>query len=299
MKTKQIKKEVGQLLDFIKDNLDNLSENDLESFMNLGDDYDCEEDMSIEEIREQEAAILFKHAMMCDLEDEAKILAKRALVAYPDCTPAHIFLANKQTDLKKAISHYKSAIAIEEKFIGKKYLKKHKGHFWGIPETRPYMVTLFSMMMSYKEFGEYEEAIKICENMLELNPHDNQGARYALIPLYLTKKMDDKAEKLCKKYDNDAGIAWYFAKALIEYRKNPGSDSVKECIREAHKHNPHVFKYMLDENKLPQNLPEHYGFGDDAEAVTFMHESKMLWNSCPEFIDFIRELFYNQLQVAV
>ena len=39
--------------------------------------------------------------------------------------------------------------------------------------------------------------------------------------------------------------------------------------------------YVLDRKKLPRNLPGHYGFGDENEAVIYAHGNRAAWKATP------------------
>jgi len=62
-----------------------------------------------------------------------------------------------------------------EKDLGPEFFKEHKGYFGGLIETRPYMRAKVTLAMYQEYIGHTEAAIEQYEELLELNPNDNQG----------------------------------------------------------------------------------------------------------------------------
>ncbi len=59
--------------------------------------------------------------------------------------------------------------------------------------------------------------------------------------------------------------------------------SLKAALAE----NKFVPPYLLGRKKMPRNLPDHYGFGDDAEAVLYAYGNKAAWQSTPEALEWL------------
>lgn len=57
------------------------------------------------------------------------------------------------------------------------------GHFWGLLETRPYLRTRLGLAHALWTAGRRAEAVQHLQDMLRLNPNDNQGVRYTLARL--------------------------------------------------------------------------------------------------------------------
>jgi len=82
----------------------------------------------------------------------------------------------------------KKAIEAGRRDLGEEYSRENKGHFWAMIETRPFMRAMGALAESLAD-NEYhlDEAIAVHEEMLDLNPSDNQGIRYGLLGCYLAK----------------------------------------------------------------------------------------------------------------
>ncbi len=53
---------------------------------------------------------------------------------------------------------------------------------WGIIDNRPYLRCLHGYGLSLWQLGRIEEAAKVFERLLWLNPTDNQGVRFLVGP---------------------------------------------------------------------------------------------------------------------
>lgn len=150
-------------------------------------------------------------AMEAETEEQAYKLAKRALSKDPDCVDALVVLAEIESDSpRKMIEALQKAVAAGERSLGAAFIRANKGHFWNIIETRPYMRALAQLAGLLRGMGLNLEAIKHYEDMLALNPNDNQGVRDPLLGLYLGTGNLEGARKLLKKYERDssANFAW-------------------------------------------------------------------------------------------
>jgi len=49
----------------------------------------------------------------------------------------------------------------------------------------------------------------------------------------------------------------------------------------------HVPSYLLGRKKMPRNLPDHYGSGDDNEAVIYVDGNREAWKATPGAIEWL------------
>ncbi|MFZ4451405.1 hypothetical protein [Salibacterium aidingense] len=105
-------------------------------------------------------------------------------------------------------------------------------------ETRPFMRAMYQYGFQL-EWWDAEKAISVYEEMLELNPDDNQGVRYMVLPQYLHRKAYQKAEQLLNNYPEESTF-WLFHRAFIEYKKHGRSQKIEQLLREADQANPYV-----------------------------------------------------------
>jgi len=109
---------------------------------------------------------------------------------------------------------YKKGILIGQRIFGGDYLEDNKGMFWGIHETRPYMRCLQFYSDGLYTTGKIYECVAIQEEMLDLNPNDNQGIRDQLL-LYLIQLGEvEKFQKYANMFPEDIGAYALFSACL-------------------------------------------------------------------------------------
>ncbi len=223
---------------------------------------------------------------------KAKKLIKQALALDPDNAEAYIYLASKEDDLHKAIILYNKAIKAATKTLGKKFFTQHKGYFWGLIETRPYMRAKASLARCLYINNEIEKAISIYEELIDLNPIDNLGIRYLLSTLLLENRELNNFKFLHKAYKEENCAVWNFNNALYHFIKSGPTEKTKKVLLNAHRNNPYVVDYMVGGEILPDRPPQYIGRGDESEAVAYVFDAWMLWRdtegALPWLYDFMK-----------
>src|SRR5260370_24760432 len=135
---------------------------------------------------ESRAMELLDRALETDNTAEAGKLASEVIKLDPDCVDALILLA-KCTRLSgdRYAEKLREAVQAGERSLGKGFFDKHRGHFWALMETRPYMRARFELAMALGGNGDVAGSIGGFEEMLALNPNDGQGVREYLLAMYL------------------------------------------------------------------------------------------------------------------
>lgn len=221
-----------------------------------------------------------------------KKLVKQALELDPNNADAFNYLASIEKNIDKAIAQYEKAIKAGEKTLGKKFFKEEKGHFWGMLETRPYMRAKVGLADCLYAKNEVDKAIKIYEEMLELNPGDNQGIRYLLSTLLLGKKDMTKFEKFIKENEDEDCAVWNYNNALYSFKKSGQTTKSEKILLQAYKSNEFVIDYMLGNKEMPKEQPEYIGRGDENEAISYVNGAWPIWDKTDGAFDWI----YNFIQ---
>jgi hypothetical protein len=215
-------------------------------------------------------------------------LAEEALTLDPNCVDAYVILAENASTPEEAMVLSKKGMEIGQKELGKDFFKENIGHFWMMLETRPYMrakanyaETLYELDLGIVAIREYEE-------LLELNPNDNQGIRYRLFPVYLETGNVVKAEKLLKQYEETTAHGLY-NQLLLELYKNGFSAKAVKLLKDAKKENSYVVPYLIGKKHIPMYLPDHYGTGDENEAIIYADEHLHLWDKIEGFQEWLKK----------
>lgn len=231
------------------------------------------------------------HGKKITRKNELK-LAKKAISISEDCSDAYNLLAEEEAKTFEEMKElYQKGIEACKRAIGKKSFEEMKGHFWGYHETRPFMRSMCGLSNVLWSLDEKNKSVDIINEMLLLNPHDNQGMRYSLINKLLFLRRYNAAEKLLNDYDDDCTANWLYSKAFLYFNKPSKKLSSKRELIEALKFNPYVPFYLFGEREMPKVLPEYIGFGDENEAISYVDESLEVWGSNHGAIHWIAEQF--------
>lgn len=173
--------------------------------------------------------------------------------------------------------------------LGPKVFKKDRGYFWGLLETRPYMRARACLIDLLMAAGRHIEAIAELEEMLELNPHDNQGMRYILMGAYLTAERLDGARRLFEKYDERKYTAVFAWSYVLERFLSGNLAEAVEALTIARKQNSHVEAYLKGDRKPPRSRPDSYSLGSREEAIICIDEIGVAWDRHPDAVTWLRQ----------
>ena len=137
------------------------------------------------------------------------------------------------------------------------------------------------------ELGRYTDAIKECEEMLNLCESDNLGIRYTLIGLYCSLEKFDECEKLYNKF-NEYSAFMLFPMAIMYYKKGDYKKA-KKFLKDVQKVNPYILRIIKNDIDMIGNFEdiEYYSHGSNEEAIIVITDLFYLLGSVPSFITFI------------
>jgi len=237
----------------------------------------------------EEAQRLAFQALESQDPREIVFCVKRALELDPECLDAQslnlqILLCDSGEELIEALSEL---VKTAEQRMGEDYLEEHRGHFWGMTETRPYMRLLNTLFNELVKAGRDREAIECGEKMLDLNPNDNQGMRTPLCGLYLMRSDLEGARRLLDQYPEEMLAAWNWAKTLERFLSGD-LEGAGQARKKAERQNPHVLAYLTGQ-KQPPSAPL-YGFspGDESEAIYCFDELGPAFRAHPEAMKWLK-----------
>jgi len=214
-------------------------------------------------------------------------LARQALAISPDCADAYVLLAEEARSLPEAKRLYEQGVSAGERALGPQTFEEDAGHFWGIIETRPYMRARAGLASCLWQLGERQAAIEHYADMLRLNPGDNQGIRYVLANCLLRQGDDIALAKLLDQYKDDAMAEWLYTRALLAFRREGAGKKANAALKKALKENEFVPAYLLGKKRLPRQLPDYIGFGDENEAVSYAAGALAIWRETPGALDWL------------
>ncbi len=215
-------------------------------------------------------------------------LAKRALGISKLCADAHVILAEEARSPIAARQHYQRGVTAGERALSRKGLKSFAGRFWGILDTRPYMRARAGLALCLWEYGERDEAIGHCQDMLRLNPNDNQGMRYALASWLLAVRDHESLTKLLDDYHGDGAAPWPYTRSLLALRKGDELGA-HAALREGWRCNPHVPAFLIGTKPVPSQASAYFTLGAPDEAADYARENREQWASTPGALKWLAE----------
>lgn len=216
-------------------------------------------------------------------------LAQQALAISPDCADAYTLLAEHASTRKETAEWYEKAVAAAEHALGPEMFREGAGNFWGILETRPYMRARLGLAHALWTSGRQEEAVNHANEMLRLNPSDNQGIRYTLAGWLLNLDRDEELAQLLEQYGDEGSATWAYTRALLAFRQEGDTPEARQLLKEAKKINKHVPDYLLGKKRLPMEPPAYYSPGDPSEAIEYAGSFLAPWKNTAGALDWLQE----------
>ncbi len=163
----------------------------------------------------------------------AVLLARQALEAWPDCADAYSLLARRAPDPESGTRLFELGVAAGERALGPAAFAEAAGHFWGVLETRPYMRARQGLAESLVEMDRPAEAVEHFQEMLRLNPGDNQGIRHSLVNVLITLDRDAEAWELLDRFPEDGLALLEYPRALLRFRREGDSPGARKALQRA------------------------------------------------------------------
>ncbi|KAB3534724.1 hypothetical protein F8154_08340 [Alkaliphilus pronyensis] len=242
---------------------------------------------------EEEAQELIYSAWESNSKSEIIKLANRALKLDNNCVDAYNLLAEYDANnIDHKIALYVKALDVFVKSKGTAYFEENMGHFWGLLETRPFMRANMGFVQCFIEKGSTTEAIDNMYTMLDLNPNDNQGVRYLLVPSLIENGRYKEAHKLIGKYYEES-CDWLFNRALLSLATKGANAKSEQLLEKAIDSNKYVVDYLLGIKSIPKTLPQYVSSGSKEEAITYAAYGKKAWEKTWGAISWLK-LVYNK-----
>jgi tetratricopeptide (TPR) repeat protein len=216
-------------------------------------------------------------------------LAKKALAVSPLCADAYGLLAlDEAKSPGEVLALYRKGVEAGKQALGPEGFIEYAGHFWGALETRPYMRALHGLALALSELGQHQEASKIYQEMLSLNPDDNQGVRYLLADTLLACDDVESLKKLIEKYPDDASAKWRYTQALLAFRDK--ASNANDLALVAWAANSHVPAMLSGERRLVHSNSGYNRLGGDDEASDYVAANGAAWRSTSGAIAWLKEI---------
>ena len=221
-------------------------------------------------------------------QEERVAIAQRALAISAECVEAWLLLARDDSEGYEDTRKYlqEAVNAGDRLFADKK--QEWAGKFWQVPQTRPYMQARSSLGQVLWELEQYDEAIAVLQETLQLNPGDHQGIRYILLKALLDTSRYEDAASMVDIYDQEQTVLMLYGKLLTAYMLQGDSLMARSAFLAARKYNPFVLDYLLHLRMMPQKLPKQSETGQESEAIRYCAAFGDTWDNAEGAIDYLR-----------
>ncbi|MFD1926740.1 SEC-C metal-binding domain-containing protein [Sporosarcina siberiensis] len=176
-------------------------------------------------------------------------LAEKALRLDPENPDVYLIRAER-TEIDHEAEHlYKTAIEYAES----RYEAVDENP-WGLVTNRPYMRALFAYGVWLFNKKRYDEAGRVFNDLLEMNPDDNQGARYLAISSYIETEDFEAAEIILDEYEenSETDAAYLYLRWYLEACMSEGeSVNLDWMFEEAMEENPFVAEMLDSDDSRP------------------------------------------------
>lgn len=184
----------------------------------------CEEAIETEEVVEAPAQKQLS-------EKELKESKYRALMG----------LAHEDIPFADRLDYLKQAMIVAEEMIED---KENTTNYWNNASGRPYMMAAQDLAILLMKNKNYTEAKAILELLLEMDEDDNQGNKFKLLHLLISKNDRKAVNELFLKYKDEQSAQWDYFKALY-YFKNGNLYFAKASVKEGVKKNKFIGLFLM------------------------------------------------------
>ncbi len=220
---------------------------------------------------------LSRRSWETDDPEERVLLAKEALDYFDGCIRALVVLGEEAESVEEALAYFERGMHAGEKYLAPELFEQHSGHLWDLPVARPYLVARQGVAECLVEMEAYDQALGHYRELLHLNPADHQGARYALLYIYMKLGQDEEAAGLLERYADEEYAGWPYTRALLAFRKSGDSPQACSALKVALQCNALAPEYLTGRRLLPDIDAEDTDLDEDGEARHYASDYFYAW----------------------
>jgi tetratricopeptide (TPR) repeat protein len=216
------------------------------------------------------------------------------LEGYPECIDAYHHLAiilsatNRHTEARRL---WERAVSIGKSVFPKKFKQGTHRLPWMIIENRPFLRAYHSWGLQLLDEKNIPDALIVFNDMLSLNPNDNQGIRALAVGCYFELKQPKNVLKICKRYPNDMMEDVLYGKPLALFQLGRESDARKSLLK-AIEYLPNVSKELLKKSHRPPKNgdPGFVTHGGADQAYYYWEHNGEYWKNTDGALDILRSV---------
>ena len=225
--------------------------------------------------------------------DEAERIFRAVLTQMPDHLDAihHLALVLSERGLlAEARDLWEQTSRIGHKAFSQDFELGRDRLEWGWLENRPFLRCLHGLALTRYDDGEIGEALSLFQELLSLNPNDNQGVRSIAVEALFKLGRFEGALEITKQYPDDVMPETLYGRALALFKlgqRRPASAALREAIE----YSPLVAKELLKvRHRLPKMaMPDAVTMGGADEAYYYWERSGQFWEADTEALEWLRK----------
>lgn len=160
---------------------------------------------------------------------------------------------------------------------------------WAILDNRPFLRCLHGHALDLYERKQVEQALELFQEMLSLNPNDNQGARVMAVEALFHLDRWKDAFDLTMRYPDDILCETLYGRALALFRLGNGR-LARVALRDAIESRPRVSVELLKEkHRRPRaSSPVGIALGSAEEAYEYWQHYGRFWKRVAGALEWLR-----------
>jgi tetratricopeptide (TPR) repeat protein len=224
--------------------------------------------------------------------DESERAFRAVLAQMPDHLDAlhHLAMVLSKRDLdNQALDLWEQSVRIGRKAFPRDFEAGRDRLEWGWLENRPFLRCLHGLALAKYENEKVEEALGLFEELLSLNPNDNQGIRAMIVQALFELGRFEDALKITDLFVDDAMPETLYGRALAFFklgRKREATATLKDAVS----YLPLVGKELLKtRHRLPRTArPDLVTLGGADEAYYYWERSGHFWEEDHKALEWLR-----------
>jgi tetratricopeptide (TPR) repeat protein len=213
---------------------------------------------------------------------------------YPEHVDAHHHLALsyfRDGKAKEAAKAWKTGIELALKLLPSTFSMHRDRLSWGVIRNRPFLRLYHGYGVSLMRTGNTEEALEVFENLLSLNPHDNQGARALVVECSFEMKRPEAVLALCDRFAHDALEQLVYGRPLALFQLDRKTEAAR-AFRRAKKFYPLIARELTQDTHVrPEGWQEErITLGGADQAYAYWKEFGKFWRKTPGALAFAEEI---------
>jgi tetratricopeptide (TPR) repeat protein len=220
------------------------------------------------------------------------------LEGFPEFIDAYHHLAVILVETRRhreARQDWEAAVEIGRSAFPKTFKRGRHKLPWEILDNRPFLRAYHSWGLQLLEEEAVAEALAVFNEILSMNPNDNQGIRALAIDCYLRLGQPNQVLAICKRYQNDTMEEVLYGRPLALFQLRQEREARTALIK-AIEILPLVAKELMKKtHRPPKNLnPDYITHGGKDQAYYYWKQNGQHWEKTNGALQFVASVLANR-----